>query len=256
MVCIRLRVVRSLKMRFRVLIFLVSMKKLLEKLKYFTLVEKILWCSSVTLITLSFILFDRVDYLTFIASLLGVTSLIFIAKGNPFGQVLMIIFAAVYGVISYSFRYYGEMLTYVCMSLPMAVVALITWLKNPYKNQKSQVTISKVTKKTVVFILLLFVVVTVAFYFILKHFGTANIVPSTVSVTTSFIAVCFSAKRSPYFALAYAVNDVVLIVLWVLACMVSISYLTVVICFAVFLANDLYSFINWIKMRKKQQANE
>ncbi len=256
MCCIRLRVVRSLKMRFRVLIFLVSMKKLLEKLKYFTLVEKILWCSSVILITLSFILFDRVNYLTFIASLLGVTALIFIAKGNPFGQVLMIIFAAVYGVISYSFKYYGEMLTYVCMSLPMAVVALITWLKNPYKNQKTQVAISKVTKKTVVCIFLLSIAATVVFYFVLKYFGTANIVPSTISVTTSFIAVCFSAKRSPYFALAYAVNDVVLIVLWVLACMVSMSYITVVICFTVFLANDLYSFINWSKMRKKQQANE
>jgi nicotinamide riboside transporter PnuC len=105
-------------------------------------------------------------------------------------------------------------------------------------------------------ILLLSVVATVVFYFVLKYFGTANIVPSTISVTTSFIAVCFSAKRSPYFALAYAVNDVVLIVLWVLACVVSISYITVVICFTVFLVNDLYSFINWIKMRKKQQANE
>ena len=168
----------------------------------------------------------------------------------------MIIFAAVYGVISYSFKYYGEMLTYVCMSLPMAVVALITWLKNPYKNQKTQVTISKVTKKTVVCIFLLSIVATVVFYFVLKYFGTANIVPSTISGTTSFIAVCFSAKRSPYFALAYAVNDVVLIVLWVLACMVSMSYITVVICFTVFLINDLYSFINWSKMRKKQQANE
>lgn len=61
------------------------------------------------------------------------------------------------------------------------------------------------------------ILVTALFYFILGYFQTANLVPSTLSVTTSFIAVYLTYKRSPYYAFGYAANDIVLIVLWILA---------------------------------------
>lgn len=228
------------------------MTKIKSFLTYFSKEELILWTSSVTLIILSFIVFDRADYLTFSASIIGVTSLIFNAKGNPFGQFLMVIFSIFYGIISYSFRYFGEMITYLAMTAPMALFALISWLKNPYKGNKKEVEVNCIKKKEVIFMLLLSLIVTIIFYFILKAFNTQNIIPSTLSVTTSFIAVYLTARRSPYFALAYASNDIVLIVLWVLAGMSDISYLSVVICFIVFLINDIYGFINWQKIRKKQ----
>ena len=96
--------------------------------------------------------------------------------------------------------------------------------------------------------------VTIGFYFILDHFETANIIPSTLSVTTTFIAVYLTFRRSPYFALAYAANDIVLIILWALAAAEDISYLSVLICFAMFLLNDLYGFTNWKRMEKWQLA--
>ena len=227
---------------------------MLKKLNYFTTFEKILWLSSVALITTFFFLFSQSGILSLIASLIGTTALIFCAKGNPIGQGMMIVFSIIYGIISYSFEYYGEMITYVGMSAPMAAYALISWLRNPYKGKKSEVTVNDVNKKEIAVILSLSVVVTVAFYFILKEFGTANLLPSTVSVTTSFAAVCFSARRSPYFALAYAVNDIVLIILWTLAAIKDISYLSVIVCFVMFLVNDTYSFINWTRMKKKQSV--
>lgn len=97
-------------------------------------------------------------------------------------------------------------------------------------------------------------VVTFIFYFILKAFDTANLAMSTVSVTTSFIAVYLTFRRSAYFALAYAANDIVLIVLWIWAMQTHISYLSVVICFNMFLANDIYGYISWTRMHKRQQA--
>lgn len=222
-------------------------------LNYFTKVEIVLWSSSTILILSSFLIFDRENYLTLLASIIGVTSLIFCAKGNPIGQLLMIIFSIVYGVISYSFAYYGEMITYLGMSGPMAVFSLIAWLRNPYKGKKSQVKVNRVSRKEIVFMLALSVVVTILFYFILKHFGTANLVFSTLSITTSFIAVYLTFRRSPYFALVYALNDLVLIVLWVYATIIDINYVSVLICFIVFLINDIYGFINWLKMEKKQK---
>lgn len=219
---------------------------------YFSVQEKILWIASVLLIVLSFCAFDRTNYLTLWASLIGVTSLIFNAKGNPFGQVLMIIFSLLYGIISYTFAYYGEMITYLGMTMPMALFALISWLRNPYNGNKAEVKVNSLGKKEMWFMCFLTVGVTILFYYILDYFHTANMIPSTLSVTTTFVAVYLTFRRSPYFAIAYAMNDIVLIILWILASMQDTKYVSVVVCFAAFLANDIYGFVNWQKMKVRQ----
>ena len=225
-----------------------------DLVRYFTKEERWLWLSSVVLIIISFCVFDRENYMTLCASLIGVTSLIFNAKGNPFGQLLMVIFSLLYGMISYTFAYYGEMITYLGMTMPMAVFALISWLRNPYNGNRAEVKVNRISRKEVVFMWILAAVVTVVFYFILAYFHTANIIPSTLSVTTSFVAVYLTFRRSPYFAVAYASNDVVLIVLWVLASTSDMRYISVVVCFAAFLVNDIYGFVNWRKMEKRQNS--
>lgn len=224
--------------------------------KYFSKTEIALWSCSVLLILISFCIFDRENYLTLIASLIGVTSLIFNAKGNPIGQVLMVIFSLLYGVISYTFAYYGEMITYLGMTMPMAVVALIAWLKNPYKGNKAEVKVNSISKAETLLMWVITAAVTVLFYFILKYFNTANIIPSTLSVTTSFVAVYLTFRRSPFFALAYAANDIVLIVLWVMASICDTKYISVVVCFMAFLVNDIYGYVNWQKMKKRQEKGK
>ena len=219
---------------------------------YFSKGELTLWGSSAGLILISFFLFDRVNFMTLAASLIGTTSLIFNAKGNPIGQALMIVFSLLYGVISYSFSYFGEMITYLGMTGPMALFALISWLRNPYNGNHAEVAVNRLGKKELVIMYVLTTLVTFGFYFILEHFDTANMIPSTLSVTTSFIAVYLTFRRSPYFALAYAANDAVLIVLWTLAAVEDISYLSVIICFVMFLVNDLYGFVSWKRMEKRQ----
>ena len=220
--------------------------------KYFSPFEIALWSLSALLIIASFLLFGTNGCLSLAASLIGVTSLIFNAKGNPIGQGLMILFSLLYGVISYSFAYYGEMITYLGMTMPMALLALISWIRNPYNGKRSEVAVSRLKCSEICRMLLLTLVVTVVFYFILRAFHTENILPSTVSVTTSFIAVYLTFRRSPYFALAYAANDVVLILLWALASARDASYGSVTVCFIVFLVNDLYGFYSWLRMRKRQ----
>ena len=222
---------------------------------YFSKGELTQWSGSAGLILASYLVFDRVNFMTLAASLIGVTSLIFNAKGNPIGQALMVVFSLLYGVISYSFSYFGEMITYLGMTGPMALFALISWLRNPYKGNHAEVAVNRIGKWEYAGMYVLTGLVTVLFYFILDHFHTANIIPSTLSVTTTFIAVYLTFRRSPYFALAYAANDVVLILLWALAARENISYLSVLICFVTFLVNDLYGFISWKRMEKRQMAD-
>lgn len=225
-----------------------------KAIKYFSATEILLWCSSAALIVGSFFIFDRENYLTLFASLIGVTSLIFNAKGNPFGQLLMVIFSMLYGIISFTFAYYGEMITYLGMTMPMAVFALLSWLRNPYNGNKAEVKVNSIGRMETLLMWIMAAAVTVLFYFILEHFETANILPSTLSVTTSFLAVYLTFRRSPLFALAYASNDVVLIVLWVMASMYDARYISVVVCFLAFLVNDLYGYVSWQKMKIRQSA--
>ncbi len=214
-----------------------------------------LWGVSLVVVMASFLLCPEPDYLTLGTSLIGVTALIFIAKGMLLGQILTLVFSTFYGFISYHYAYYGEVLTYVGMTAPMAIVALVSWARHPYK-ESAEVEVARITGRQVVILTLLTIAVTVLFYFILRALDTANLLTSTLSVTTSFLAVYLTYLRSPYYAIGYSANDIVLIVLWILATIDNPAYLPMVFCFVMFLANDIYGFINWRRMQRRQQENE
>lgn len=125
----------------------VSFLGVFEVKNYFSKLEMALWSSSVVLIVAAFFAFDRESYLTLAASLIGVTSLIFNAKGNPFGQFLMVVFSLLYGMISFRFHYYGEMVTYLGMTMPMAVFAFVSWLRNPYQKNRAEVKVNTISQK-------------------------------------------------------------------------------------------------------------
>ena len=222
-------------------------------LAYFSFSERLLWSCSVLFILVSFWLFGGQGWLTLTASLIGATSLLFIAKGNPVGQLLTVVFSLLYGYISLTFRYYGEMITYLGMTAPMAVAALVSWLRHPYKGDRAQVQVNRLAAKEPGLLALLTAAVTGVFYFILAAFGTANLLPSTLSVATSFAAVYLTCRRSPWYALAYAANDVILIILWAMATREDSSYVSVLVCFIMFFFNDLYGFANWSRMQRRQQ---
>ena len=150
-------------------------KNMIKRLReYYSKTEILIWSISSLLVIVSFFLFDRSNFLILSASLIGVTYLILNAKGNPLGQVLVILFSILYGIISFTFTYYGEMITYLGMTMPMAVFALISWLRNPFNGNRAEVTVGTISKAETVFMIALSAIVTVLFYFILQAFHTAN----------------------------------------------------------------------------------
>lgn len=223
-------------------------------IKGLSIFERCLWCSCVCAILVSSSLFWDGDVLSLAASLIGVTALVFLAKGNWIGQILIIIFALIYGVISVRERYFGEAISYVGMSVPISAISAVEWIRNPFQKGKNEVAVSPLSKKKVAMVLVLCVGVTLSFYFILKQMGTANLPVSTMSIATSFFAASLLFLRSNYYALGYALNDIVLVILWSGACLEDLSKLPVVVCFICFFINDTYGFINWKRMRKRQLA--
>ncbi|MBQ7954629.1 MAG: nicotinamide mononucleotide transporter [Lachnospiraceae bacterium] len=215
-----------------------------------TKVQIVIWVVSVLAIFASFLWARSEDYMTVAASLVGATALIFLAKGDALGQLLSIVFALLYAVISFKCRYYGEMITYLGMTLPSAAVAMINWIRNPYAE--CEVKVAEMTGRKWLLLITSSVLVTAVMGVVLWYFDTANLLFSTISVTTSYFASMLTIFRSPYYAVAYAFNDIVLIILWTLMTWGNLDYLPMVICFVVFLVNDLYGFANWQGMKKKQ----
>lgn len=213
-------------------------------IKSLTKKEWILWMGSLAIVILSNLLSTDIDVLTLVAACVGITSLIFAAKGNVWAQILMVIFSILYGLISWQFRYWGEMITYIGMTMPMAVWSTITWIKNPSESGQ-EVAIQKLTRKHVAGIAAAGVLVTAVFYMILKALDTPNILFSTISITTSFLAASLTMLRSSYYALGYASNDIILIIMWVLASIENPAYIPVVVNFIIFFFNDMYGFVSW-----------
>lgn len=223
-------------------------------IKTLTKREWCIWLFSLTAVIVSNLI-SEFDIFTLVAATVGVTSLIFAAKGNVWAQILMIVFSILYGIISFRFRYWGEMMTYLGMTLPMAVWSTVTWLKNPSEKNGNEVQIQKLGKKQVSLVVLIGIVVTMVFGLILSVLDTPNLVFSTVSVLTSFLAVTLTMLRSSFYALGYAANDLVLIVMWILASLDEPGYIPVAVNFCIFFVNDMYGFISW-KKREVIQAEK
>lgn len=215
--------------------------------------ERMLYLLSLAIITGTFLLSQPRDYSVWLAAVLGVTSLIFIAKGEVLGQALMVVFSVFYGAVSWYHRYYGEVLTYLGMTAPMAVFTAAVWLRHPFQGSR-EVEIRRMRGGQWGMMLLLAAVVTGGSYFVLRALETANLALSTVSVATSFCAVWLTLMRSSLYAVGYALNDLVLVALWMLAAGQEPSCLPMAACFLVFFVNDSYGFVSWRRMERRQLA--
>lgn len=217
--------------------------------KCMTTQELTIWVVSVTSIVLSGMLIGMLignaDLMLIITSCIGVSGLIWVAKRKGMGQVLVVAFSVLYAIISIKNKYYGEMITYLFMTVPIALVTIKVWLNN--MGEENTVEVKKETKKQILLIFLCSLVVTYLMYYVLVYFDTSSIVLSTISITTSFLAATLMLVRSKYYAVAYAMNDVVLIGLWIIASMSNIENISMVVCFVIFLINDIYGFISWSK---------
>ena len=226
-------------------------------LKYFTPFEWTLWLGGMAAILVGFFVGQDANYLSLFSSMFGVTLIIFNAKGNVWGQVFAIIFSILYGILSYTKAYYGEMIIYFALMIPIHIASIIIWLRNPNKNAEHlEVKINSLSALEYSIAGICAVGLTVAFYFLLDVLGTDNLIVSTISLVTSLAAAYLMLRRCEYFSICFVLNDVILIVLWSLKLSTDgISVLPSVLCFCLFLINDVYCFISWRKLKYKQRVS-
>ena len=218
-------------------------------------IEYIFWIVPIIAIVVAFVLTKQKDYLSLATSILGITSVIFVAKGHNFGQIIALAYAITYGILAYITHYYGELIISALLYMPVAVFAIISWIRHSYKNT-SEVEVVKIGSKQIIETVIVAIGATIASFFILRALNTPNLIVSTISITASSAAGYLVIRRSPFYALAYAINDLILIILWGMAAYKDPQYIPLSISFVGFFACDTYGLINWLKMRKKQKNND
>ncbi|MBR5419476.1 nicotinamide mononucleotide transporter [Candidatus Saccharibacteria bacterium] len=204
---------------------------------------------TIAAVALTFIFKGEIVNLTY--TLMHFWTALLLVKGKYACYIIGLISTFFYAYISFSNQYYGETIIAMCLTLPMMVFGLINWLK--HQDKKKTVIVKKVSLKELFILILSQIVLSVAYYYLLKSFNTSNLIISTANVAIAFIASYLAARRSDYGFIAYIINDLMLVILWgTLLLGGNIGVITVLLCPVLLLITDIYGVINWQKIKKRQ----
>lgn len=223
--------------------------------KDWTKFEKALLFTSVILVALVGIIFKS-ELLTTVCSIVGIITALLLAKGKNLGQIFGLLIVALYSIVSFKNKYYGEVIIYLCIMLPMYIIGIISWLKHQNKDTNS-VEVNNIKTKEWVIVSIASILAFVSIYFLLKVFNTSQLFVSSLSVIDSLFAVYLGIRRSKYSFYFYVVNDLILIALWGIP-VVSSSLILLPMVFnpIINLINDIYGIYNWRKLEKMQGENK
>ena len=224
-------------------------------LKNWTKLENSLLFGSIIIVSLIGIIYKS-DLLTMSCSIVGIITALLLAKGKNLGQVFGVLITLLYSVVSFKNKFYGEVIIYIFLMLPMYIVGIISWIKHQNKATNS-VEINKITNREWIIIFIVSVIIFIAVYFLLKIFNTSEILVSTFSVIASIFAVYLQIRRSRFNFYFYVINDLILITLWGIPVVKGNSLLLPMLFNPIInLINDSYGIINWRNLEKIQKNME
>ena len=245
--------------------FLDGIKTCFKSLSKF---ELVLWIGSLFCTLASFILgillSGQVNIASFIASIFGITAIIFNCKANVLGQYLMIVYTVISAIVALVTYNYGVAFSFLLLSLPCIIISCVNWTKKSHIEGEDKPKVAKIAPLTPVKVILLALAtgaIVVGFYFFLQYLPqifvgaseTSYLLLNALATGSCFAASVLMTMRSPYYALCFCANDILLIVIWGLTCASDIGVLPNLICAANFLINDIYGFFNWKRIEKTQK---
>lgn len=220
-----------------------------------TKLERILLFGSVILVSLVGVIFKS-DLLTTICSIVGIVTALLLAKGKNLGQIFGLLIVALYSIVSFKNGFYGEVIIYLFIMLPMYIIGIVSWIRHQSKETNT-VEVNEIKKKEWIIVSFVSVVVFIGIYFLLKLFNTKELFISSLSVIDSLFAIYLGVRRSKYSFHFYVLNDLILILLWGIP-VISGELLLIPMVFnpIINLINDLYGIYNWRKLENIQKRKE
>jgi nicotinamide mononucleotide transporter len=227
------------------------MKKLVNIFREWTIIELVLLASTLILIIGSGILYKS-SWITIIASLSGTLYALYQARGKVLAQFIGIIEVILYSYLSYTNKYYGEVLLYVLLVLPLNITGIFSWIKNKSDITKKVIQ-SELKRREWLILGIGSVVLFFIIYLLLRYFNTSELLVSTFSLVIYLIATYLVVRRSKYGFLFYILSDIILIILWSIPIFKG-DLLLIPILFEplILLFNDTYGWISWSKENKNE----
>ena len=223
------------------------MKKLF---KDWTKFEIFLLLSSIAIIIFSGV-FCKSTILTIICSITGILCALMQAKGKIMSQFIGLVLVVLYSILSFENKYYGEVLIYIFIMLPLFVSGIISWIKNVDK-ETNIVNENELSKKEWIILTTISIILFIGLYYLLKYFNTSQLFVSTLSMVTSLFATYLVARRSKYGFLFYIGNDIILFILWGMPVIYGqLILIPMLISPLIYFINDSYGWISWNRRAEK-----
>jgi len=230
---------------------------MIKFLKHWNWKEISILCLGLISVVLAFVFGNERSVLAFITSIFSIVSTIFIAKGFVYAPAIDMIPSILYCFICFQEKFYGEIIVYLGVIVPMGIATIIKWFANRDDKYKEFVKINKMSKKEYIIVVIVSIISLFCVYGLLYVLNTSQIIFNTFTLVLVAIAGYLTFRRSPYYSIAYILYDLVCLVMWILtiSTMGSTYLPTIISCF-IMLLGDIYGLYWWRVCEKKQNKRK
>lgn len=203
---------------------------------------------------LSISIIFKSDALTFVYSIVSVVAVVTLFKGMVLSPIFQIVAMSLYIAQAWTQQLYGEMILYGAILIPLQIYAAFSWLKN--RGKGSEVKTNDISKKEWLSIFACTLVLIAPVFFGLRALHTNQLIVSTFTFIIPIISNYLTMRRSVFQYVFYILQDIFLIILWLLPIfqgLATIKILPMAIVYLIFGISDVYGIINWKKLGKKQK---
>lgn len=209
---------------------------------------------SITIVSIVF----KSDALAIIYSFTAIIGMFLLSKGYNLGYVFILAYMIVYAIEAYLTGLYGEAILYGFILMLMQIYAIIKSFRRKNNGGSIQITRLKVWQYVVAIVVIL--ALGFGVYFVLQALGTKYLIISTIAFMVALYANFLRVIGDLNCSIGFIVLDIVMIVLWLMPLFHGepngSSLITFAVTSLIYIANDIYTYINWFKLYKKQKTEK
>lgn len=195
------------------------------------------------------------SFMGIVSATTGVACVVCTGKGKLSAYLFGLVNCVLYAVISYNAKLYGETMLNALYYVPMQFVGFYVWSKN-INNETKEVKKIHMKNTTRLIWLLIMIVTTIAYGFILKALGDSMPFVDSFTTVSSIIAMIVSVKMYSEQWWIWIVVDVFSVYMWLVQFINGNDSIATLLMWVVYLLNAIVMCIKWEKEANKGKVIE
>lgn len=211
---------------------------------------EIIWTFIATVVILGVSVYWKDSITGIVAALTGIWCVILTGKGKLSSFWFGTVNTALYAILAWKARYWGEVMLNLIYYVPMNFVGMYMWSKNMDKSTE-EVLKKRLSCKNSIIAYLCVIVGTVGYGVVLKLLnGTLPFIDS-MSTVFSIFAQFLCVKRYMEQWVLWIIVDVVTVIMWIYAFVNGTGDMATVLMWSIYLINAIFMLLKWVKDTKK-----